>query len=97
MLIVDPHGEYDTLTQMRGCATFLTDNDYRPQRRGHPARDVKVRISSLTLGDLRYLLPDMSERMHYVLGRAYGLVRASSAKSGRWPSSVSRCARPRSR
>ena len=33
-----------------------------------------MRISSLTLGDLRYLLPDMSERMHYVLGRAYNLV-----------------------
>ena len=30
-----------------------------------------MRISSLTLPDLRYLLTNLSEKMHYQLGRAF--------------------------
>ncbi len=74
-LIVDPHGEYDTLVQMQELEAFADDDDYRPQVEIIRPENVKVRISSLNLGDLRYLLPDMSERMHYVLGKAYGLVK----------------------
>jgi DNA helicase HerA-like ATPase len=74
VLVVDPHAEYDTLVQMQELREFAGDEGrYRPQVEIIRPDDVKVRISSLTLGDLRYLLPDMSERMHYVLGRAYGL------------------------
>ena len=73
VLIVDPHGEYDTLTEMKGLDPFA-DKGYRPQVEIIRPDDVKVRVSSLTLGDIRYLLPNLSERMHYVLGRAYGLV-----------------------
>jgi uncharacterized protein len=74
VLIVDPHGEYDTLTQMQGLDEFAADDEYRPRVEIIRPGDVKVRVSSLTLGDLRYLLPDLSERMHYVLGRAYNHV-----------------------
>ncbi len=74
MLIVDPHGEYDTLVEMQGADAF-TDGSYRPRVEIIRPDHVKVRISSLTLGDLRYLLPSMSERMHYVLGKAYNLVK----------------------
>ncbi|MBN1250288.1 MAG: ATP-binding protein [Anaerolineae bacterium] len=75
VLIVDPHGEYDTLTEMEGAREFLDDGDgYQPRVEVIRPEDVKVRISSLTIGDLRYLLPELSERMHYVLGRAYNLV-----------------------
>ena len=74
VLVVDPHGEYDTLVQMQGLEEFVGDDGYRPQVEIIRPDDVKVCISSLTLGDLRYLLPDMTERMHYVLGRAFGLV-----------------------
>jgi DNA helicase HerA-like ATPase len=74
VLIVDPHGEYDTLTEMQGLDGFLGEDGYRPRVEIIRPDDVKVRVSSLTLGDLRYLLPNLSERMHYVLGRAYNLV-----------------------
>jgi len=74
VLIVDPHGEYDTLAQMQGLDAFASADGYRPRVEIIRPADVKVRVSSLTLSDLRYLLPEMSERMHYVLGRAYGLV-----------------------
>lgn len=73
VLIIDPHGEYDTLTQIQGMDLFV-DDEYRPRVEIIRPDDVKVRVSSLTLGDLRYLLPDLSERMHYVLGRAYNHV-----------------------
>ncbi|MGD8627106.1 MAG: ATP-binding protein, partial [Anaerolineae bacterium] len=71
VLIIDPHGEYDTLAQMQGLEAFAAEDGYRPRVEIIRPDDVKVRVSSLTLGDLRYLLPNLSERMHYVLGRAY--------------------------
>ena len=75
VLIIDPHGEYNTLTQMQARKEFAAPDGYRPRIEIIRPDDVKVRTSSLTLGDLRYLLPDLSERMHYVLGRAYNLAR----------------------
>ncbi|MFO7743076.1 MAG: ATP-binding protein [Anaerolineae bacterium] len=70
MLIVDPHGEYQTLSELEWVEAFA-DGDYRPRVEVIRPDDVKVRISSLDLADLRYLLPTLSERMHYVLGKAY--------------------------
>jgi uncharacterized protein len=74
-LIIDPHGEYNTLTQMQRRSAFAATDGYRPKVEIIRPDDVKVCTSTLTLGDLRYLLPDLSERMHYVLGKAFGLVR----------------------
>ena len=70
MLIVDPHGEYDTLSELEWDDAFA-EGVYRPRVEVIRPDNVKVRISSLSLADLRYLLPNLSERMHYVLGRAY--------------------------
>ena len=74
VLVIDPHGEYDTLDQIQGHPDFTADG-YRPEVRIVRPGDVKVRVSSLELGDLRYLLPNLSERMHALLGRAYNRVR----------------------
>jgi DNA helicase HerA-like ATPase len=70
VLIIDPHGEYETLQQVQNLPEFREDN-YKPSVRIFRPDDLRVRISSLTLGDLRYLLPNLSEKMHYQLGRAY--------------------------
>lgn len=75
VLIIDPHGEYDTLTQMQGHREFAAPDGYRPRVEVIRPEDVKVRTSSLTLADLRYLLPELSERMHYVLGKAFGIAK----------------------
>ena len=74
VLVVDPHGEYDTLAEIQHHAAF-SEQDYRPEVRIVRPNDVRVRVSSLTLGDLRYLLPGLSEKMHYDLGRAHRRVR----------------------
>jgi hypothetical protein len=42
-----------------------------------------VRVSSLTLADLRYLLPNLSDKMHFALGRAYNRVRREQGEN-RW-------------
>ena len=70
VLVIDPHGEYDTLQQVQNQEEFR-DGSYSPRVRIFRPHDLRVRISSLTLPDLRYLLPNLSEKMHYQLGRAF--------------------------
>jgi DNA helicase HerA-like ATPase len=74
VLIVDPHGEYHTLQEIMGHDDFRADG-YEPDVRVIRPDQIKVRISSLTLGDFRYLLPNLSEKMHYQLGRTYNATR----------------------
>jgi len=74
VLVVDPHGEYDTLDEIRNEPSFRADG-YEPEVKVVRPNQIKVRVSSLELGDLRYLLPNLTERMHYLLGRAYNSVR----------------------
>lgn len=76
VLIIDPHGEYNTLQQMQNLAEFRQGN-YKPRVRVFQPDQVKVRVDSLNLGDLRYLLPNLSEKMHYQLGRAYAFAQRS--------------------
>jgi DNA helicase HerA-like ATPase len=70
VLIVDPHGEYDTLSQMSRHPAFLSPDGYEPVVRVLRPKDVHVRFSTLRVGDLRYLL-EMTDRMSHVLETAY--------------------------
>jgi uncharacterized protein len=96
VLVIDPHGEYSALEEMANHAEFSdggATNETAPASRGAPRRpryqaamrvyrhdQVKVRLSTLTLGDLRYLLPSMTDKQHHFLGRAYDTLR--QAKKG---------------
>jgi len=79
VLIVDPHGEYQTLTEMQNNDEF-SKGEYRPQVKIFLPGEVKVRTASLGLNDLNYLLPNLTERMEYLLRRAYMDVRNTSEK-----------------
>ncbi len=70
VLIIDPHGEYDTLDELPKHAAMRAD-DYRPEARIYKPGDVKIRVATLERGDLRYLLPNISERMEHMLDKAY--------------------------
>jgi uncharacterized protein len=70
VVILDPHGEYSTLQEMQNRAEFQQGN-YKPKVRIFRPDTLRVRIDTLTLPDLRYLLPNLSEKMQYQLGRAY--------------------------
>jgi len=76
VLIFDPHGEYGTLQQMQNLAPF-TAGAYKPVVRIFRPDQLRVRIDTLTLADLRYLLPNLTEKMQYQLGRAYNYAQRS--------------------
>ena len=73
VLIVDPHGEYGTLAEMMNQAEFHAPG-YQPEVRIVRPDQIRVRTSSLELSDFRYLLPNLSEKMHYLLGQTYNAV-----------------------
>jgi uncharacterized protein len=76
VLIIDPHGEYGTLQGMQNIAAF-SEGNYKPKVRVFRPDDVRVRIDSLSIADLRYLLPNLSEKMQYQLSRAYAFAQRS--------------------
>ena len=76
VLVVDPHGEYNTLQEMQNRSEFYA-GDYKPRVRIFRPDQLRVRIDSLTLADLRYLLPNLSDKMHYQLGRAFNFAQRS--------------------
>jgi len=77
VLVVDPHGEYDTLAEMVEHGAFAAGT-YHPEVKVFRPGEVKIRASALTPDDLCYLLPELSERMEYLLRRAYRDVRQQS-------------------
>ena len=76
VVIVDPHGEYSTLQEMQNLTPFKEGN-YKPRVRIFRPEDIRVRIDSLALPDLRYLLPNLSEKQHYQLTRAHNFAQRS--------------------
>ncbi|BCL82551.1 ATP-binding protein [Ktedonobacteria bacterium brp13] len=80
VLIVDPHGEYGTLDQLANDEHFSAESEgrgrgYRAQVQIYKPDQVKVRISTLNIGDMRQLLPEMTEKQQYLLSQALRKVR----------------------
>src|ERR671932_1264772 len=73
VLIVDPHGEYDTLRSIEDDARFREERDgYKPEVKVFTHERVKVRFSSLTEADVKYLLPEgTSDKMLHFLTQAF--------------------------
>ncbi len=82
VLIIDPHGEYNTLQQMQNLPEFSQGN-YRPKVSIRRPDQLRVSVDSLTLPDLRYLLPNLSEKMQYQLTRAFNYAQRSN-KGGKY-------------
>ncbi|MGO8949947.1 MAG: ATP-binding protein [Ktedonobacterales bacterium] len=97
VLIIDPHGEYNTLQEVANYREFGEGEEigesqdtgkrsprrrqrYHARARVYLHDQVKVRLSTLSLADLRYLLPGMTDKQHHYLGQAYERVR--NAKKG---------------
>ncbi|MCA1816037.1 MAG: ATP-binding protein [Acidobacteria bacterium] len=77
VLVVDPHGEYGTLSSLETDARFA-DGNYRPEVKVFTPERIRVRFSSLTEADIKYLLPEgTSDKMLHYLSQAYRKLRAS--------------------
>ncbi len=84
VLIFDPHGEYGTLSELRGHPAFTDADGYAPKVKVLTPNEVKIRISSLDYYDLLTLLPPMSDRQQSILSKAHALVCKSRSGSQRW-------------
>jgi len=77
VLIIDPHGEYDSLAELSNLDQFqapASDDmiEYRAAAKVLSPDKVKVAYRSLELDDLRYLLGrDLTAKQSYALGMAY--------------------------
>ncbi len=81
VLIADPHGEYNTLQEMHEKVDFHTES-YRPNVVIKPPDKIRVRLSSLRQSDLRYLLPQLTEKQAHFLTEAYRMVAGSKQGDG---------------
>ena len=96
VLVIDPHGEYNTLQEIANREEFRASDPASPAMRRQPRYEahtriylhdqVKVRMNTLTLGDLRYLLPNMTDKQHHFLSRAFEALR-SEKKGQPWGAS----------
>jgi DNA helicase HerA-like ATPase len=84
VLIFDPHGEYNTLTEMRGHPAFKAEDGYAPRVKVLKPEDIRIRISSLDYYDILTLLPEMSDRQQSILNKAFALVRKHRRGDYRW-------------
>ncbi len=72
VLIVDPHGEYHTMSSIMGDAQFFGADGYRPEVKIFTPDKIKVRFSTLTEADVKYLLPEgTSDKMLHFLAQAF--------------------------
>jgi DNA helicase HerA-like ATPase len=77
VLIVDPHGEYDTMRAVEGDARFAA-GPYQPEVKIYTPDRIKVRFSSLTEADIKYLLPEgTSDKMLHYLAQAFRRLKES--------------------
>ena len=83
VLIFDPHGEYGTLTELRGHSAF-TEGDYSPKVKILMPDDVRIRMSSLDYYDILMLLPTMSDRQQAILSKAFSNLRRNKQSNYRW-------------
>ena len=86
VLIVDPHGEYDTLRSIEGDMRFHAADGYQPAVKIFTHDRIKVRVSSLTEADIKYLLPEgTSDKMLHYLSQAYRKLTAGErGERGLW-------------
>ncbi|HYG80944.1 MAG TPA: ATP-binding protein [Pyrinomonadaceae bacterium] len=86
VLIVDPHGEYDTLRSIEGDRNFSGEDGYHPEVKIFTHDRIKVRVSTLTEADIKYLLPEgTSDKMLHYLSQAYRKLTAGErGERGTW-------------
>ena len=84
VLIVDPHGEYHTMQSIQGDKQFHGDDGYQPEVKIFTPDKIKVRFSTLTEADIKYLLPEgTSDKMLHFFGQAFRSMRDQHKAEGR--------------
>jgi DNA helicase HerA-like ATPase len=69
VLVVDPHGEYNTLSEIQNNPEFSQDG-YRPSVKILRKDNIKIRVTELTIEDYLGIM-EMTEKMEALFIRAY--------------------------
>lgn len=84
VVIVDPHGEYHTMSSIHGEAQFAAADGYKPEVKIYTPDKIKVRFSTLTEADVKYLLPEgTSDKMLHYLAQAFRSMQDKLKAEGR--------------
>lgn len=84
VVIVDPHSEYHTMSSIQGDPQFAAPDGYRPEVKIFTPDKIKVRFSSLTEADVKYLLPEgTSDKMLHFLRQAFRSLQDKLKAEGR--------------
>ncbi len=84
VLIVDPHSEYHTMSSVQGDAAFAGSDGYKPEVKIFTPNKIRVRFSSLTEADIKYLLPEgTSDKMLHFLRQAHRSLQERLKAEGR--------------
>ncbi|HEX8183442.1 MAG TPA: ATP-binding protein, partial [Blastocatellia bacterium] len=86
VLIVDPHGEYDTLQEIKQARfkEYFSADGYEPEVKILRPEKVKVRFDTLEFTDICYLLPEITEKMRHALSIAFRNVREQAGRYGHY-------------
>jgi len=84
VMICDPHGEYDTLSELRGHPAFEGEDGYSPEVKILRPEDIRIRFSSLDYHDILTLLPQMSDRQQSMLNKAFNIIQRHRRGDYRW-------------
>jgi uncharacterized protein len=84
VLIFDPHGEYGTLSELRGHAAFTAEDGYAPKVKVLTPEQIRIRYSSLDYYDLLTLLPGTTDRQQAILNKAFAILRRHKQGEARW-------------
>jgi len=87
ILVIDPHGEYDTLEEIRNATDFSGNDGYKAEVKTVPQDQVKIRVSDLTFYDMRFLLGaqfGLSGPMEFVLRQALDRVEGDRKDKTAW-------------
>ncbi len=84
VLVFDPHGEYGTLSDMRGHPAFQGEDGYAPKVKVLTPEDIRIRMSSLDYYDILTLLPNMSDRQQAILNKGFAILKRHRQGDYRW-------------
>lgn len=86
VLIVDPHGEYETLQEIKDAKFrhHFSAEGYEPEVKILRPEKLKVRFDTLEFADICYLLPELTDKMRQLLSTAFRSVRDKAGRYGHY-------------
>lgn len=81
LLVFDPHGEYDTLSQMRGEDVFAGNDGYHPEVQYFDPGNLRIRISELSVDDVMAVLDNPSDRMQERLAGGWRAMQEADSRT----------------